>query len=111
MAEYDFEAIAVDGTLHKGRVTAVDVLSATREMEARDLVVVRVSLVTQRSSRFSALSLFARTIKQADITILLLDLAALVQSRLRIDEALQLMLQEIELGNTRHLMIDLLRRL
>lgn len=111
MAEYEFEAIAADGTLHKGRMTATDVSSATREMEARDLVVVRVAPVTRRSSRFGVGLLLTRSIKQADITILLSDLAALVQSRLRIDEALQLMLQEIELGNTRQLMVDLLRRL
>ena len=80
MAEYEFEAIAADGTLHKGRVTAVDLQSATREMEALDLVVVRVSPVTHRSSRFGVRMLLVRTIKQADITILLSDLAALVQT-------------------------------
>ncbi|PHP65581.1 hypothetical protein CSC94_18485 [Zhengella mangrovi] len=111
MADYDFEAIAADGALQKGRITATDSHAAVREIEARDLIVVRVAPAAEQVRRFGRSGLFSRSVSQADITILLSDLAALVQSRLRIDEALKLMLQEVEFGNSRQLLTDIHRRL
>ena len=101
MPSFRYRALTANGELTSGTISAASLAEVTRRLEERGLFYVDAGASGQRKeSRGSSFSFFNRPTGE-DVTIFTRDLALLLKAGARINDALDLLSEDIDLGRLR----------
>jgi general secretion pathway protein F len=102
MPSYRYRALTQNGDVVSGSISANSAAEVARRIDFLRLVPIDTILEDDAKSAGSALdSKFGSRVRGEDITVFTLDLALLLQSGARLDEALELLAADVDVGRLR----------
>jgi general secretion pathway protein F len=106
VASFRYRALTASGELTSGTIAAASVEEVARRLEARGLFYVDDGAAPQTTSAWSALAFLNRPTAE-DVTVFTRDLALLLKAGARINDALDLLSGDIDLGRLRPMVANL----
>jgi general secretion pathway protein F len=106
VASFRYRALTASGELTSGTIAAASVEEVARRLEARGLFYVDDGAAPQTTSAWSALGFLNRPTAE-DVTVFTRDLALLLKAGARINDALDLLSGDIDLGRLRPMVANL----
>ena len=106
MPSFRYRALTASGELTSGTISAASVEEVARRLEARGLVYVDDGVTPRTTSTWSALAFLNRPSAE-DVTVFTRDLALLLKAGARINDALDLLSGDIDLGRLRPVVANL----
>ena len=106
MASFRYRALTASGDLTSGTISAASVEEVARRLEARGLFYVDDGAAPPTTSAWSVLAFLNRPTAE-DVTVFTRDLALLLKAGARINDALDLLSGDIDLGRLRPVVANL----
>jgi general secretion pathway protein F len=103
---FRYRALTTSGDLTSGTISAVSVEEVARRLEARGLVYVDDGVASRTAASGSGFAFFNRPTRE-DVTVFTRDLALLLKAGARINDALDLLSGDIDLGRLRPVVANL----
>ena len=100
MPNFHYRALTANGQITSGTITAVSVAEVARRLEARGLFYVDDGAAPRTAASASGFGFFNRPTAE-DVTIFTRDLALLLKAGARINDALDLLSADLDLGRLR----------